>query len=143
MFHLSTRNSCSDKPSQLFITVLSEKVSPDYLALLRARGISYLFAGGDRIDLPAALDKLATRFKIKTLLLEGGGKINGSMLRAGLIDELSILVAPIADGSSGTPALVDTLDSAPQDMPGVRWKLRSMERRADDIIWLRYSRGIS
>jgi 2,5-diamino-6-(ribosylamino)-4(3H)-pyrimidinone 5'-phosphate reductase len=126
------------------ITVLTEKVSPDYLALLRARGISYLFAGRDSFDLPTVLDKLATGFKIKTLMLEGGGKTNGSMLRAGLIDELSILVAPVADGSSGTPACFDTLGPAPRDAPGVRWKLRSMERRADDIIWLRYSlHGIS
>ena len=43
------------------------------------------------------LDKLASRFQIKTLLLEGGGKINGSMLRIGAIDELSILVAPAVD----------------------------------------------
>jgi 2,5-diamino-6-(ribosylamino)-4(3H)-pyrimidinone 5'-phosphate reductase len=143
------------------ITVLTEKVSIDYLAHLRTAGISYLFAGPDRIDLPMVLDKLATAFQIKTLLLEGGGKINGGMLQAGLIDELSLLVAPFADGSSGTPTLFDlpmTLDTigraaldtpgaAPLDSPSAaaldtparRWKLRSIERRADDIIWLRYS----
>jgi len=125
------------------ITVLAEKVSTDYLAHLRTAGTSYLFAGPDRIDLKMVLDKLASAFQIKTLLLEGGGKINGSMLRAGLIDELSILVAPFADGSSGTPTLFDTLGGA-TDLPGTRWKLRSIERRADDIVWLRYSApGIS
>lgn len=77
------------------ITVLTEKVSSAYLAQLQSHQISYLFAGRDRIDLPLVLDKLATRFEIKTLILEGGGKINGTMLRAGLIDELSLLVAPI------------------------------------------------
>jgi hypothetical protein len=46
-------------------------------------------------------------FKIKKLLLEGGGKINGAMLGAGLIDGLSLLVAPVADGSMGTPTLFD------------------------------------
>jgi 2,5-diamino-6-(ribosylamino)-4(3H)-pyrimidinone 5'-phosphate reductase len=135
------------------ITVLTEKVSNDYLAHLRTAGISYLFAGPDRIDLKMVLDKLTSAFQIKTLLLEGGGKINGSMLRAGLIDELSILVAPFADGSSSTPTLFDvpmTLDAlgrATLDTPGAaaldtsarRWKLRSIERRSDDIIWLRYS----
>jgi 2,5-diamino-6-(ribosylamino)-4(3H)-pyrimidinone 5'-phosphate reductase len=121
------------------ITVLTEKISTDYLAFLQARGISYLFAGRDSVDFTIALDKLATRFRIKTLLLEGGGKINGSLLHAGLIDELSLLLAPFADGSSGTPALFDTLDFTVHHAPGVRWKLHSMERRADDIIWLRYS----
>jgi len=122
------------------ITVLTEKVSSDYLALLQARQISYLFGGLDSVDLSTVLDKLATSFQIKTLLLEGGGKINGSMLRAGLIDELSLLVAPVPDGSSGTAALFDTLDAAPHDLSGIRWKLLSIDRRADDIIWLRYSR---
>jgi len=118
--------------------VLTEKVSAAYLAHLQSRQISYLFAERGRIDLPTALEKLAASFQIKTLLLEGGGKINGTLLRAGLIDELSLLVAPIADGASGTPALFDTLDSAASDAANVRWKLHTMERRADDIVWLRY-----
>jgi riboflavin biosynthesis pyrimidine reductase len=136
------------------ITVLTEKVSNDYLAHLRTAGVSYLFAGPDRIDLPIVLDKLAAAFPIKTLMLEGGGKINGAMLQAGLIDELSLLLAPFADGSTDTPTLFDlpptpdslgrtALDPPPGavalDTSARRWKLRSIERRADDIIWLRYS----
>jgi 2,5-diamino-6-(ribosylamino)-4(3H)-pyrimidinone 5'-phosphate reductase len=120
------------------ITILTEKVSSTYLAHLQSRQISYLFAGRERIDLPLVLEKLATQFQIKTLMLEGGGKTNGTMLRAGLIDELSLLVAPVTDGSSGTPALFDTLDCASPEAAGVRWRLHSLERRAGDVVWLRY-----
>ncbi len=129
----------SDISGDHIITVLTEKVSSHYLAHLRANRISYLFGGRDTLDLALVLDKLASSFQIKTLLLEGGGKINGSMLRAGLIDELSLLIAPVADGLIGTPALFDSHDPASDNLPGVSWKLRSMERRTDDIIWLRYS----
>jgi 2,5-diamino-6-(ribosylamino)-4(3H)-pyrimidinone 5'-phosphate reductase len=128
----------SDISGDHIITVLTERVSSAYLAHLQSRQISYLFAGRDRSDLPMVLEKLATRFQIKTLLLEGGGKINGTMLRAGLIDELSLLLAPFADGSTGTPALFDTLDSVTPDAASVRWRLHTLERRADDIVWLRY-----
>jgi 2,5-diamino-6-(ribosylamino)-4(3H)-pyrimidinone 5'-phosphate reductase len=128
----------SDIGGDHIIAILTEKVSSTYLSHLQSRQISYLFAGRDRIDLPLVLEKLATHFQIKTLMLEGGGKINGTMLRAGLIDELSLLVAPVADGSSGTPALFDTLDCASPEAAGVRWRLHSLERRADDIVWLRY-----
>jgi len=124
------------------ITVLTEKVSNDYLAHLRTAGVSYLFAGPDRIDLPIVLDKLASVFPIKTLMLEGGGKINGAMLQAGLIDELSLLIAPFADGSTDTPTLFDlppTPDTPALTTTAGRWKLRSIERRSDDILWLRYS----
>jgi len=131
----------SDIGGDHIITVLTKKVSSTYLAHLQSRQISYLFAGRERIDLPTVLEKLATRFQIKTLILEGGGKINGTMLRAGLIDELSLLVAPVADGSSGTPALFDTLDSRTPDAASVRWRLHTLERRADDIVWLRYRQG--
>jgi 2,5-diamino-6-(ribosylamino)-4(3H)-pyrimidinone 5'-phosphate reductase len=133
----------SDISGDHIITVLTELVSPLYLAYLRAHRISYLFGGRDSLNLVMVLDKLASGFQIKTLLLEGGGKINGSMLRIGAIDELSILVAPAVDGSSRSPALFDTLDSVIPNAASVRWKLSSMERRADDIIWLRYIRGIA
>jgi riboflavin biosynthesis pyrimidine reductase len=68
-------------------------------------------------------------------MLEGGGSINGGMLRAGLVDEVSVLVAPVVDGRIGTPSLFDV------DRDGVaprRLALDSMERRADDVLWLRY-----
>ncbi len=120
------------------ITVLTEQVSPEYLAFLQAQGVSYLFAGAQTIDLPTVLDKLATKFAMKTLLLEGGGKINGSLLQTGLIDELSLLVAPIADGSNGTPTLFDTLSNAASLHSAVRLRLHAVEQRADGIVWLRY-----
>jgi riboflavin biosynthesis pyrimidine reductase len=68
-------------------------------------------------------------------MLEGGGKINGGFLRAGLIDEVSLLVAPVADGRIGTPTTFDVLgdDVAPR-----RVALHEIERRTDDVLWLRY-----
>ncbi len=117
------------------VAILSERVSDEYLAFLRERGVSYLLAGARDVDLPLALEKIGERFGVRTLLLEGGGKINGGMLRAGLVDEVSLLVAPVADGRIGTPALFD--DDADDATPR-RLALESVERRADDLLWLRY-----
>jgi 2,5-diamino-6-(ribosylamino)-4(3H)-pyrimidinone 5'-phosphate reductase len=69
------------------------------------------------------------------LLLEGGGKISGSFLAANLIDELSILVAPVADGSIGTPSLFDVAD---RRVDAHKLKLLSIEKRSGGIVWLRY-----
>jgi len=120
------------------IAILSEQVSPEYLAFLQAQRVSYLFAGTHSIDLSTALTKLATTFQIKTLLLEGGGKINGAMLQAGLIDELSLLLAPIADGTNGTPTLFDTLNTGTSPHAAVRLTLHAVEQRTDGILWVRY-----
>ncbi len=84
--------------------------------------------------MPAVLRKLRKRLGIRRLLLEGGGKINGSFLAAGCIDELSLLVAPVADGSVGTPALFDTPGGSPS-----RLRLLSAQRRRSGLLWLRYS----
>ena len=124
------------------IALLGEHVSDDYLALLRERGVSYMVVGarggeGRDLDLVAALEKLATVFGVRTLLLEGGGRINGAMLRDGLIDEVSLLVAPVADGAVGTPALFDADDNGA--VTGARrLALEGVERWADDVLWLRY-----
>jgi riboflavin biosynthesis pyrimidine reductase len=120
------------------VAVLSERVSDDYLAFLRERGASYLLAGARDVDLPLALDKIGARFGVKTLMLEGGGQINGGMLRAGLVDEVSLLVAPVVDGRTGTPALFDV--EAGGTALG-RLALDHVERRAGDVLWLRYRVG--
>jgi riboflavin biosynthesis pyrimidine reductase len=117
------------------VAIISERVSDEYLAFLRERAVSYLLAGARDVDLAVALQKIRAHFGVRTLMLEGGGGINGGMLRAGLIDEVSLLVAPVADGRTGTPALFDI------DGGGViprRLALEHVERRADDLLWLRY-----
>lgn len=125
----------SDIDGDHVVAILSERVSDEYLAFLRERGVSYLLAGAREVDLPLALEKIAARFGVRTLMLEGGGRINGGMLRAGLIDEVSVLVAPVVDGRMGTPALFDVEGD---DAPRYRLALDAVERRADDVLWLRY-----
>lgn len=117
------------------ITILSERVSDDYLAFLRVKGVSYLFAGKAELNLKLALSKLGRHFGIQRLLLEGGGKINGSFLAADLIDELSVLIAPIADGGVGTPTL---FDAEPGNGLPCHLELISVKKRTGGLVWLRY-----
>ena len=117
------------------IAVLCERVSDDYLAFLRERGVSFVLAGKNDVDFALALEKIGARFGVRTLMLEGGGRVNGGMLAAGLVDEVSILVVPVADGRVGTPAVfdIDGSGASPRHLT-----LETIERRADDMIWLRY-----
>jgi 2,5-diamino-6-(ribosylamino)-4(3H)-pyrimidinone 5'-phosphate reductase len=117
------------------VTILSNRVSDEYLAFLRERKVSYILAGAMDMDLPVAMEKIGRIFGVKTLMLEGGGKINGTMLRSGLIDELSLLIAPVADGRVGMPSLFDIVEA--DRTPG-RMVLEQVERRASNIVWLRY-----
>src|SRR5688500_8751194 len=110
------------------VAILSERVSDEYLAFLRERGVSYLLAGARDADGPLARGKIGVQFGVGTPMLEGGGRINGGMLRAGLIDEVSLLVAPVADGRMGMPALFD-VDGG--DVAPFRLALQAVERRTD------------
>jgi riboflavin biosynthesis pyrimidine reductase len=119
------------------IEVLSESVADAYLQRLQSAGVSYLFAGTNSIDLKLALSKLRTEFGIERLLLEGGGRINGSFLAEGLVDELSLLLAPVLDGRRDSPASFDRQEMAVPE----RFAVTSIKRRDDDLLWLRYARA--
>jgi riboflavin biosynthesis pyrimidine reductase len=96
-----------------------------------------VFGGKREVNLARVLEKLGAKFGIKRLLLEGGGKINGTLLAADLIDELSVLIAPVADGSVGSPSLFD-VGAKSKARP---FKLLSVEQRPGDLAWLRYRRA--
>lgn len=130
------RWSGGDLDGDHLICVVSERAPEDYLALLREKGISYIVAGQPSIDLSAAVDQLGERFGIRTLLLEGGGHINGAFLEADLIDEVSLLIAPGIDGRHDIPAVFDGV--SPGRKTAFPWKLKSVERRGSDGLWLRY-----
>ena len=119
------------------VMILTEQVSDAHLDALRRAGVSYLFGGRDAIDLELVLDKLATTFSIKRLLLEGGGRINGAFLADGLVDEVSLLVAPAVDGLMGTPAVFDYEghEGVPKSMA---LTLRTLEAMEGGVVWLRY-----
>ena len=69
-------------------------------------------------------------------MLEGGGHLNGSFLRAGLIDELSVLYLPLADGTAGAPSLFDL---EPDDRKkATKMKLLSVKKLQYDVLWMRY-----
>ena len=80
------------------IMVLSEQVLDSYLAKSRSNGVPYIFAGKDDIDICTAIELLHSIFGISRLLLEGGGMLNGASLQLDFIDEISLIIAPIAVG---------------------------------------------
>jgi len=129
----------SDVGGDPIVVVLTERVSDAHLAGLRRDGVSYIFAGEQELDLGLALEILNRELGIERLLLEGGGGSNGSFLRAGLIDEISVAICPAVDGSKGAPSLFDSGDKD----AGVAAPIRSMTLASSEVleggvVWLRY-----
>jgi 5-amino-6-(5-phosphoribosylamino)uracil reductase len=129
----------NDAEGSHIVAVLADGAPEDYLAALRAAGVSYLFAGADGQDLGGALAQIGEAFQVETLLLEGGGRLNSAFMNAGLIDEISLLVCPVIDdlpGGLNTGEYAGTLD----DSPAAERSLRHLgtETLGAGLVWLRY-----
>ena len=118
------------------VCIVSEQVPQEYLEMLRNERISYICVGSDAIDLQAAMEILCTDFGVERLAVLGGGHINGGFLAAGLIDEVSLLLAPGIDGRKGQTALFDGI--ADIDRMPVRLALESVEQVGQGTLWIRY-----
>lgn len=129
----------SDVGGDPLVMILGESVSDAHLAGLRTDGVGYVFAGRDTVDLPRAMELLHQELGIEKMLLEGGGTLNGGFLRAGLIDEISLMIEPAIDGRPGAPSVFD--DGAGDDPtlpPLTALRLRAHEVLEGGAIWLRY-----
>ncbi len=120
------------------IEALTEQAGNAYKAFLRKLGISYVIAGGTELDYGLALSKLKEKFHIETLMLGGGGVLNWSFLQAGMCDEISIVLAAAADGSSDTPPLF----RAKEGLSGSRalgFSLKETRVMDGGSVWLCYT----
>jgi len=120
------------------LVVLTEAVPDRHLAGLRADGVSYIFAGATEIDLAVVLETLNRELGIERLMVEGGGGANGALLRAGLIDELSLVITAAIDGSSGAPTVFNSGDVDLGPAPIESMTLASHEVLENGAVWLRY-----
>lgn len=90
------------------IEVLTEQADDRYLSYLMDMEIPFIIAGEDEIDVDFALFKLKNIIGCETLLLEGGSIINGAFQRADVIDELSLVVAPIVADKNDKPLFMNS-----------------------------------
>lgn len=118
------------------IDVLTEKASAKYISYLRGLGVSYLFAGKEMFDCPLLLHKLKTLFGIERLMIAGGGVTNWSFAAEGLIDELSIMIVPVADG--GTEAVSIFEKTEKNFHSPIPFELKEAKPFKGDGVWLRY-----
>jgi 5-amino-6-(5-phosphoribosylamino)uracil reductase len=119
--------------------VLGPGVSEAYLSELRDIGVSYVFAEERDKGILHALEAIGEGFQVERLCLQGGGTINGAFLKAGLIDEISLLVYPGIDGLSGIPSIFEYKGASGEE-PAAGRALRHVLTETLDggTVWLRY-----
>lgn len=109
----------------------------DYLEYVRRKRVDCLVAGEDRVDLRAALEELHNRYGVETVRVDSGETLNGALLRAGLVDEVSLIIHPVLVGGTSPRIIFTAADLAgPAGTIGLR--LTHLERPSEGILWLRY-----
>ena len=88
-------------PAQVVIFTTS-RTSNGQNNSLKSRGVDVFILGDSRVDLKQALDKLYS-LGIHSLIVEGGGTLNFELLRLGLVDELTMYIAPMLFGGESAP----------------------------------------
>ncbi len=119
------------------LVLVSERTPPFYLSHLRREGIPYLIAGTLRVDLNQAMEKVYDELGVRRLASLGGGRLNGALLRAGLVDEVSVVLVPMIVGGRNTPTSFNAVDLAFDEMP-LFIKLVGSKIERDGTVWLRY-----
>ena len=129
-----SRSGC---PDAHVIEVLTAKAPIEYRAYLREREISYIIAGEEELDFDLAKRKLFQLFSIKKLVVCGGGGIDWSMMEVGEIDELSLVIAPAADGEPDTPSVFVRMANVPEGST-VEFALKDVTRLGKDGVYLTF-----
>jgi 2,5-diamino-6-(ribosylamino)-4(3H)-pyrimidinone 5'-phosphate reductase len=120
------------------VALCSAATPAGHLAWLEDHGVQRIATGDDRVDLAAALEELAARFGVKTVRVDSGGKLNGELLRLGLVDEISLLVHPFLVGGTSPASMFRAADLVHE--VGVRQlELLSSRKVKQGIVWLRYA----
>jgi 2,5-diamino-6-(ribosylamino)-4(3H)-pyrimidinone 5'-phosphate reductase len=120
-----------------FVALVSKSTPKDYIEYLEKRHIDYIIAGDEKVDIKAALEELNKKYGVETIRVDSGGTLNGVLLRAGLVTNLSILIAPTAIGGT-TPLSIYRAEDLVSANDAIKLELEHMEKMKNGYVWLKY-----
>lgn len=115
------------------IILTTDRIPRRRLRVLQKLATEVKICGRREIDFRAALAWLRAKWRIKRLLCEGGGEVNDSLFRAGLVDELHLTICPWIFGGQNAPTLSDGL-GVERLADAYLMKLKSMRRVGGEIF---------
>jgi 2,5-diamino-6-(ribosylamino)-4(3H)-pyrimidinone 5'-phosphate reductase len=91
--------------------IVTTKTPKNYLSYLKERNYGFIKAGKEKINYPTALKKLSKQHQVKTVVTDSGGVLISILFKHGLVDQLSLLIAPVIVGKQSMN-LFRTLDAS-------------------------------
>ncbi len=120
-----------------YLALCSKATPREHLDYLRDNGIEYIIAGHEKVDLRAALEELNIQHGVNIVRTDCGGILNGVLLRAGLVSEISVIVNPTLVGGMSPRTMFVAPDLATEEGV-IQLKLLDVQRMNEQFVWLRY-----
>ena len=120
-----------------FISLCTQRTSPEHVEYLAHNDIKIIKAGTNYVDFGQALEELSSTFGITVVRVDSGGILNRVLLRAGLVDELHLLVHPTLVGGTSQKTFFNDLNSEDSGMVPLRFIDSRLE--AQGILLLSYA----
>ncbi len=119
------------------VALCSAATPANHVAYLKEAGIDYVIAGQEKVDLRAALEELNARYGTRIVRTDCGGTLNGVLLRAGLVSEVSVIINPTLVGGT-SPRTMFAAPDLTSEAGVVQLKLSSVEKMDGGFVWLKY-----
>jgi len=119
------------------IALCSRSTPQEHLDYLKRVGVDAIVTGKEKVDLREGLERLASDHGVKVIRVDSGGTLNGALLRAGLIDEVSVLMLPQLIGGT-TPRSLFRAEDLPANVAPTPVELISSRELKGGTLWLRY-----
>lgn len=113
----------------------THRTSKEQLEHLRTHGVEVFVDDAPRVDLVKMMSTLK-EIGVGRLMVEGGGTMNFELLRLGLVDELTLYIAPMIFGGANAPTLADGL-GVPRDA-AIEMHLQNIQQWDDGGVVLKY-----
>ena len=98
------------------VTLLcSHATPPDTIEAVKRLGVDVIIEGQDHVDLRAALEEARARYNIEVIRTDSGGVLHGALLRAGLVDEVNVLLNPCLVGGTSPRSMFVAPDLETKD----------------------------
>ena len=111
---------------------VSSHASKERVDRLRQAGANVIPVGRNKVNLRTLLTHLH-QLGIRSILLEGGGTLNWSMVSNQLVDNIKLTVAPFIIGGSQATTLVDG-DGVSKINRAIKFTPVSVRRQGEEIV---------
>ena len=95
------------QPFPTIIVLTTARISKINRLQLENLAVEVKLFGRTKINFPAALRWLRTKWNVRRLLCEGGGELNEAMFQADLVDEIHLTICPKIFGGRAAPTIAE------------------------------------